>query len=75
MLIIIKMGNNEETRQEENKPFCSTRVKQVCCISTLVIVIVVAIIAFKNRFRVISETNEIFTGNEYPIIGDESIMS
>ena len=69
------MGNNEQNTKEEKSPSCNKHVKRVCCISTIVILIIVTIIAIKYRFRLRSEVNKVVTGEDYPIMGDESIMS
>ena len=43
--------------------------------STLTILAIVIVIAIQYRFTLRAEVNKVVTGNEYPIIGDESIMS
>ena len=64
-----------EQNAKASKSGCNQKVKMICCASTVVVCLIVVGIAIKYRFTVRSEVNKIVTGNEYPIIGDESIMS
>ena len=53
----------------------SSILKKVCVISTVVIVVVLVILGVNYRFLIRREADNIITGNEYPLLGDESIMS
>ena len=68
------MGNNSDEEVGTKRGVAKT-VKTVCCISTCIILVVLVVIAVKYRFLIRKEADHIITGNNYPLLGDESIMS
>ena len=64
-----------EYSKEQKGSRCSTIVKKVLCASVLVIAITLVIIGIRYRFFVSNGVTKIVTGDDYPIYGNESIMS
>ena len=65
------MPNGNEADQGST----SSMRKQACIISTVVIVVILVILGINYRFLIRRKVDNTISGNEYPILGDESIMS